>query len=217
VIGSFKNSEFLVTRIASDQLIKIADMQSSVQSTLLHSEDLAQALEAFVNSPEKVGNQQLQQIIENISKTGITSYSWSHLKVLISFQISQIFVFHFKDDPEKPNLEPQLQSLTRALYSFSNPPFTLQRICELILNPVYKTAKKYLFAVEKLLLILTTQPQLSPTDYNFALTALLIQKKEVESRTFDFKLLQKSSSDDMDTTFQNGKPEERVTPMEVDH
>jgi hypothetical protein len=53
-----------------------------------------------------------------------------------------------------------------------SPPFTLQRLCELVVSPEkwgYTTTKRYVHAVEKVLSVTSYQDTLSPEQYSLAL------------------------------------------------
>ena len=60
------------------------------------------------------------------------------------------------------------ERLFAKLDQFGAPPFTVQRLCELLQEPaLYATQpRKFVFAVEKLVYVSTEQPVLSPADYD---------------------------------------------------
>jgi len=158
-----------------------------------HSPELQNALEEFGKSQEKTYSPQLQKILEHIAKTGITCYDWSVLKGLVSLRLHQI-ASQWKDLNDKL-LEDKFQSIFKQLDYFSSAPFTLQRICELVLNPsIYKNPHKYTSALEKLVNVSSTIPQLSPTDYNSTVATLIAQKREVERITRDERVPMRSPS-----------------------
>jgi len=67
-----------------------------------------------------------------------------------------------------PDFEQEKQRLCTYLCDFNEPPFTLQRLCELLVGPageVYKTTKAYAFAIEKVLCVTTTQSTLQPEEH----------------------------------------------------
>eukprot|EP01114_Cavostelium_apophysatum_P008026 TRINITY_DN2027_c0_g1_i1.p1 TRINITY_DN2027_c0_g1~~TRINITY_DN2027_c0_g1_i1.p1 ORF type:complete len:188 (+),score=42.72 TRINITY_DN2027_c0_g1_i1:121-684(+) len=181
------------------------------QTNLFHSEVLEKALEVFATQ-EKTLNTQLQQIVERISKTGLSSYSWPHLKMLISFRIEQILYTYYDDDPQKEQLQPEIASVLRLLDSFSGPPFTLQRLCELILKPTYKSLRKYLFALEKLLSVSMTQMNLGRTEHDSAVEQLIQSKLRVDNSGDGLATILPTADN-----LQNGRTEDnKITPMEVE-
>jgi hypothetical protein len=64
--------------------------------------------------------------------------------------------------------------LLKRLDDFSAPPFTIQRLCELLLgtSPYAAEPRKYVFAVEKLVYVSSTIPVLAPADYDSTVVAL---------------------------------------------
>ncbi|KAH7676938.1 Protein phosphatase 4 core regulatory subunit R2 protein [Dioscorea alata] len=109
-------------------------------------------------------------IIEVIAATGKFWHDWEVLRSLLSSQLKQAL----EEYPESQMVGgdgPQLSSLSgetyaelatrleEALLSFSDgPPFTLQRLCEILLSPksTYKTLSKLALALEKNLLVTST-------------------------------------------------------------
>ena len=71
------------------------------------------------------------------------------------------------------------KAIIKCLEQFSGCPFTLQRICELLINPEsnYKSTKKYLFALLKLVSITGKMEQLNLEEYNRQVIKLI---KEAE-------------------------------------
>lgn len=67
--------------------------------------------------------------------------------------------------PEPESVDAVLQRLLAMLDEFHAPPFTTQRLCELLVDPMrdYKTStRKLLNALEKLLTVSSTVPTLAP-------------------------------------------------------
>uniref|UniRef100_A0A6S8BB95 Serine/threonine-protein phosphatase 4 regulatory subunit 2 n=1 Tax=Aplanochytrium stocchinoi TaxID=215587 RepID=A0A6S8BB95_9STRA len=107
----------------------------------------------------------LRSILETMRKYGVPQYEWSELKPLVSQALTQsVNEFrknHQNTDPEdKPghSFEDQRDRLVSSLNVFDGAPFTLQRLCELILFPEehYNSTKKLLFGLEKLVSVSTT-------------------------------------------------------------
>jgi hypothetical protein len=70
------------------------------------------------------------------------------------------------------------------VYHF-RPPFTLQRLCELIVAPEkwgYTTTKRYVYAVEKVLTVTSFQDTLSPEQYSLALQTQYENMRIVKER-----------------------------------
>jgi len=182
----------------------------SPENTLFHAPELDQILEVFAREETKTITPELERILDQISKTGITCYSWTNTKMLIAVRLSQIFT-EFKMQ-ESPQLSSRCQAFLNAVDSFREPPFTLQRLIELVLKPqMYRARDKYLFALEKLVSVSTTMLQLSPDAYNNQVKELLQQRLEVEERGKEDLKGTSSSYNNV-----SAMEEEKITPMDVE-
>lgn len=129
-------------------------------------------LAAFCAADESELNftDELKSILEVIAWTGNYWHDWNLLKCLLSFRLRQVLTQYFETHVASGG--PQtlvsgeafsdfLSRLLESLDSFSDgPPFTLQRLCELLLNPTqtYPNVDKVSLAFEKLLLVTSTIP-----------------------------------------------------------
>lgn len=100
-----------------------------------------------------------------VARTGRVAIPWEELKALISAKIEQVcaeYYFNNKDiDATGESYQEVLQRLKALLAEFPNAPFTVQRLCELLLDPhrVYVTStRKVMSALEKLLTVSSTVP-----------------------------------------------------------
>ncbi|KAL6968432.1 hypothetical protein U1Q18_034235 [Sarracenia purpurea var. burkii] len=115
----------------------------------------------------ETGEEEARTILEVIASTGKFWHDWEKLKSLLSFQLKQAL----SDYPEAEMSSEQQSSslgetypelvkrLDEALLSFvEGPPFTLQRICEILLNArsIYPNLSKLALALEKNLLVTST-------------------------------------------------------------
>eukprot|EP00271_Cylindrocystis_brebissonii_P023484 TRINITY_DN9770_c0_g2_i1.p1 TRINITY_DN9770_c0_g2~~TRINITY_DN9770_c0_g2_i1.p1 ORF type:complete len:607 (+),score=116.10 TRINITY_DN9770_c0_g2_i1:211-2031(+) len=115
---------------------------------------------------------ELRSILEVVAITGSYWHDWHHLKVLLAFRLDQVLNEYnarrvaVEVGPPRPlksgetfaELREQLQ---QALESFSNgAPFTVQRLCELLLHPnaTYPCLDKLALALEKLLVVTSSIP-----------------------------------------------------------
>eukprot|EP01091_Cochliopodium_minus_P003953 TRINITY_DN1388_c0_g1_i2.p1 TRINITY_DN1388_c0_g1~~TRINITY_DN1388_c0_g1_i2.p1 ORF type:complete len:133 (+),score=33.98 TRINITY_DN1388_c0_g1_i2:305-703(+) len=80
----------------------------------------------------------------------------------------------YKDYDEKKIVE-EKKAILKELESFNGCPFTLQRLCELVITPesYYKNTRKYLFALLKLVSITGKLEELNLEDYNREVIKLL--------------------------------------------
>jgi len=114
------------------------------------------ALVAFVDSPTKVVTPELRGIMENIAQTGTTELPWDPLSKFLAFQLQTVLseaARSFQDCPEtgEESLATSQERMTTLLLAFEGPPFTIQRFCELLLNPVrhYHSTRKLVCALDK--------------------------------------------------------------------
>ncbi|KAK3210954.1 hypothetical protein Dsin_015660 [Dipteronia sinensis] len=111
--------------------------------------------------------EEIRSVLEVIASTGKFWHDWDKLKSMISFQLKQVF----SEYPEENMLTEQqnaslgetypelLKRLDEALLCFvEGPPFTLQRLCEILLaaRSIYPNLSKLALALEKNLLVTST-------------------------------------------------------------
>lgn len=121
-------------------------------------ETLEAALQEFVRQETKQSSDYLQEILEGIATSGLSRFVWDDLKVLLSYQLTQV-VQRYEDASTPENLE-LYTKISKLLNDYTEAPFTLQRITELATRPqrFYRTARKLLNALEKLVSVSTTIP-----------------------------------------------------------
>jgi len=102
--------------------------------------------------------------LEEIARSGQSSVSWGELKELIAAKIDEVCAEYYANSKDIDNVEPYgevLQRLKALLNEFPNAPFTIQRLCELLLDPhrvYYTSTRKVMSALEKLLTVSSTVP-----------------------------------------------------------
>lgn len=115
--------------------------------------------------------EEMRSIIEVIAHTGKFWHDWSFLKRLLSLQLKQVLAEYSEaqmvsreDGQQQNSLSGETYSelvnqLNDALLRFEEgPPFTLQRLCEILLDPkgTYTKLSKLALALEKNLLVTST-------------------------------------------------------------
>jgi serine/threonine-protein phosphatase 4 regulatory subunit 2 len=111
-------------------------------------------------APEKVKHlkEELKGLLKEIANTGDASaYEWQHLKHFIIISVKDaLLAMHkrYPDFEEKPgeSFNEVMNELIELFYLFeSEGPFTLQRICEVVLEPEknYKSSNKFIYAIER--------------------------------------------------------------------
>ncbi|XP_050887715.1 uncharacterized protein LOC127092866 [Lathyrus oleraceus] len=114
-----------------------------------------------------VSRDEVIQILQAIASSGRFWHDWDNLKSMLSFQLKQVL----SEYPEaKMTSEQQYASLRESYYDLVNklndaltcfidgPPFTLQRVCEILLDAknIYPNLSKLALALEKNLLVTST-------------------------------------------------------------
>lgn len=116
---------------------------------------------------KQINDEEVKSVIQVMAATGKYWHDWDKLKGMLSFHLKQVL----SDYPEsKLTIEQQQSSLGEslpelvkrlddALNSFAEgPPFTLQRLCEILLDArnIYSKLSKLVLALEKNLLVTST-------------------------------------------------------------
>ncbi|KAG8076113.1 hypothetical protein GUJ93_ZPchr0006g41060 [Zizania palustris] len=133
--------------------------------------DLEDGKHGYAEENVDVTPEEMRSVIEVIADTGKFWHDWSFLKRLLSLQLKQVLAEYC--EPQTMSREDgQLQNsfsgetyselvsrLNDALLRFEEgPPFTLQRLCEILLDPkgTYTKLSKLALALEKNLLVTST-------------------------------------------------------------
>lgn len=106
-------------------------------------------------------------MLQAMASTGKFWHDWDDLKNMLSSQLKQVLSEYpeakMNPDEVKSSLgetyEEMVKRLDEALLGFSDgPPFTLQRLCEILLDArgIYRNLSKLALALEKTLLVTTT-------------------------------------------------------------
>ena len=101
-----------------------------------------------------------------VATTGHSKVEWEELKAPIAVKINEVCAEYYAACKDIDNVESYAEALKRILtllHEFPNAPFTVQRLCELLVDPhrIYKTStRKMMSAVEKLLTVSSTVPMM---------------------------------------------------------
>uniref|UniRef100_A0A023GBT0 Putative serine/threonine protein phosphat n=1 Tax=Amblyomma triste TaxID=251400 RepID=A0A023GBT0_AMBTT len=110
----------------------------------------------------------LDEYLSHIAKTGDTLFPWHKLKPLVCRKLELVMnEFHkispTDDLPALPNVEvfkyeDMKTKVLEAVNSFNSAPFTIQRLCELVVDPRkhYKRTDKFMRGIEKNVLVVST-------------------------------------------------------------
>ncbi|KAJ8881889.1 hypothetical protein PR048_018375 [Dryococelus australis] len=134
-----------------------------------NAEGILQTLEEYVKLKPNDIPSELNDYLGHVAKTGDPVFQWSVVKYLFRDKLSKTITEFYEscpalDLPPCPNVdafnyEVLKNSLLERLDSFSSAPFTVQRICELLINPrkEYSRVDKYMRAIEKNILVVSTK------------------------------------------------------------
>ncbi|TYZ57530.1 hypothetical protein PybrP1_005402 [[Pythium] brassicae (nom. inval.)] len=118
----------------------------------------------------------LERVLEEVRITGVPRYAWPQLRALLVAQLQRAMdqvaatdataatAFVGWSPTNKNRANERRNNITELLTSFEGPPFTLQRLTEVLVEPKksYKTLNKLINALEKLLAVSTTIQVVDP-------------------------------------------------------
>jgi len=147
-----------------------------------------EALKEFANAENKELVSTLEEILDDIAKTGQYTFQWNFLKPLFAHKLDKVTEEFLADNPPILNDgstdESTLQDLKkfRAMLletfdRFMCAPFTIQRVSELLLHPGkhYKSTAKLFRGLEKNILVVST------------VEPVTLEQKLILKRTYDEK------------------------------
>lgn len=118
------------------------------------------------SKPEIAGEEdeeEVRGILQVIASTGKFWHDWGKLKSVLSFQLKQVLSEYpeakMATKEQEETYQELVKKLDEALHNFEEgPPFTLQRLCEILLaaRHLYPNLSKLALALEKNLLVTST-------------------------------------------------------------
>ncbi|XP_065882672.1 serine/threonine-protein phosphatase 4 regulatory subunit 2-like [Dysidea avara] len=108
---------------------------------------------------------QLEPVLLDVSHTGIVRFPWKLIRPLLRYKLKSVLGEAFGTSKNIPDDDKDLsRQILERFDKFSGPPFTVQRLCELLAEPKrwYKRRSPFLHGLEKILLVVSTvEPDLS--------------------------------------------------------
>lgn len=110
----------------------------------------------------------LEQYLKTIAKTGETLFPWPRVKPLFVGKLENVMSKFNRELPadhlapcpnvENPKFKEMRKRILDSLNKFSDAPFTIQRLCELLTDPKkhYRRTDKFMRGVEKNMLVVST-------------------------------------------------------------
>jgi hypothetical protein len=118
----------------------------------------------------------IRKVLATIAAVGISPYPWSDTKKVLLWCATNAIDEMGKGcgEQEVKSANESKQQLVHALGKFASLPFTGQRFSEILLDPrrFYSSPAKLAYALEKLLRVTATVPDLSPDEYSARLAEL---------------------------------------------
>lgn len=105
--------------------------------------DLVAVMDAFADS--KAWTPALNDVLGEVSSSGQSRFAWEQLKPVIGAKLEQVCAEYHEAKQDLPEpYDEMLKRLQALLAEFPNAPFTVQRLCELLLDPhrIYATSTR---------------------------------------------------------------------------
>lgn len=134
-----------------------------------------QALKEFASAENKQLVDRLEEILDDVAKTGQYIFPWHFMKPLYAHKLDKVTSEFLNTNPPlnpdgSPNddeinkLKDFREELLQSFDKFVCAPFTLQRVTELLTNPKrhYKTTPKFFRGLEKNIMVVSTMEMVTP-------------------------------------------------------
>eukprot|EP00277_Geminigera_cryophila_P036910 CAMPEP_0173102170 /NCGR_PEP_ID=MMETSP1102-20130122/37378_1 /TAXON_ID=49646 /ORGANISM="Geminigera sp., Strain Caron Lab Isolate" /LENGTH=171 /DNA_ID=CAMNT_0013996229 /DNA_START=348 /DNA_END=859 /DNA_ORIENTATION=- len=132
------------------------------------------AIDGFATSDKKAMSDILLAAIHDIARTGNVCYRWGTLVHLLEFQLRVVLETSSENYPIQSedflagdgSYQESCNRLYLLLSTFEGPPFTVQRMCEILSTPHkhHRTKLKLLAALDKMLSVTSIIPEGFPID-----------------------------------------------------
>lgn len=132
-------------------------------------EEVLHSLDEFAKLQPKSIPRELEDYLMYVARTGDPVYQWPTVKILFREKLLNVITEFYESTPTldvapSPNVDPfnyetMKTVLLERLEAFSNAPFTVQRLCELLTTPrkEYNRPDKFMRAIEKNILVVSTR------------------------------------------------------------
>ncbi|XP_034236082.1 serine/threonine-protein phosphatase 4 regulatory subunit 2 [Thrips palmi] len=132
-------------------------------------EEVLHSLDEFAKLKPKSIPRELEDYLMYVARTGDPVYQWATVKILFREKLLNVITEFYETTPTldvapSPNVDPfnyetMKTVLLERLEAFSNAPFTVQRLCELLTTPrkEYNRPDKFMRAIEKNILVVSTR------------------------------------------------------------
>ncbi|XP_078465695.1 serine/threonine-protein phosphatase 4 regulatory subunit 2 isoform X1 [Lampetra planeri] len=149
----------------------------------MEPEALLEAIAEFEKKPNKEVTPELDGFMRHVAKTGETMLPWTQLKGYFMYKLERVLDDFRASVPEvrgPPNrnvdyvpYDDMKERLLKIVDGFTSAPFTIQRLCELLMEPKkhYKRTDKFMRGIEKNVLVVSSVYP-SSEKFNFSTSTL---------------------------------------------
>eukprot|EP00954_Amorphochlora_amoebiformis_P018084 1323526-Amorphochlora_amoeboformis.AAC.3 len=127
-------------------------------------------LEGFANGKEQKLSPELREILADVADCGASRYAWKQLQTLITRRLEDVVAAYRNKDAKTieidgEDFDTRYKRVMKFLQEFKEPPFTLQRMCELLHEPerYYRNTEKFFLAFSKFYFISDTNTNIPQT------------------------------------------------------
>jgi len=155
-------------------------------------ENVLMELTGFEKAPLPVIPKSLEDYLVYVAKSGNTVFPWNKIKPLIKSKL-EIIIREFNEScpegnlPKMPNVESfkfgeMKERIMEQLESYTGTPFTVQRLCELLVQPKrhYKRTDKFMRGLEKVMLVVSTVDPVSSSPAQETSGSLLVEREKLK-------------------------------------
>ena len=155
-------------------------------------ENVLMELSGFEKAPLPVIPKSLEDYLVFVAKTGNTVFPWHKIKPLIKRKL-EIIIREFSEScptenlPKMPNVDvfkfgEMKERILEQLESYTGTPFTVQRLCELLVQPKrhYKRTDKFMRGLEKVMLVVSTVDPINSSQAQEPSGSLLVEREKLK-------------------------------------
>lgn len=121
------------------------------------SPQVQKALNEFALTDDNKVPAELSKVVADIAACGLTRYAWPSLRHLLRVMFQNVVTEYVASsgkpsDVDGESFDERYRRVVHMMDEWPNPPFTLQRMCELLIDPnrFYRNTNKYFQAFSKL-------------------------------------------------------------------
>jgi len=155
-------------------------------------ENVLMELTGFEKAPLPAIPKTLEDYLLFVAKTGNTVFPWNKIKPLVKSKL-EIIIREFNEScpaenlPKMPNVDAfkfgeMKERILEQLDSYTGTPFTIQRLCELLVQPKrhYKRTDKFMRGLEKVMLVVSTVDPVCNSSAQETSGTMLVEREKLK-------------------------------------